>query len=266
MADGSAGSDAWLRTLATGAGSLLAVIALWQLAKWALGIPKFLLPGPLDVLATIVEFGPAWGVHIWTTARATLLGFGLAIVVGLGLAVAIVHSPFLSRLLTPVIVVLQIIPKVAFAPLLLIWFGAGTLPIVAIAFLVAFFPMVVNSAVGMADVEADLIDLTRVYRLSWWRVLFAVRLPNALPHIFSGLRVASTLAVIGTIIGEFVGSNVGLGYLILIANNQMNTSLAFASIIIVSLFGLLLYGLIAAIEHVAMPWRVRPAGGMGLAI
>jgi NitT/TauT family transport system permease protein len=266
MADGSTGGGSWLRSAAIGAGSLLAVVAVWQLVKWSLGIPKFLLPGPLDVLETMVDFGPAWAIHVWTTARATLLGFGLAIIVGLGLAVAIVHSRFLSQLLTPIIVVLQIVPKVAFAPLLLIWFGAGTLPIVAIAFLVAFFPMVVNSAVGMADVEPDLIDLTRVLRLSWWRVLFAVRLPNALPHIFSGLRVASTLAVIGTIIGEFVGSNVGLGYLILIANNQMNTPLAFASIIIVSLFGLMLYGLIAAIETVAMPWRVRPATGMGLTI
>jgi NitT/TauT family transport system permease protein len=253
-----------MRSLATSAASLIALIVGWQLLTWGFAIPKFLLPGPGDVLETIWRFGPAWGNHIWTTARATLLGFGLAVVIGLALAIAIVRSRILSELLTPVIIVLQIIPKVAFAPLLLIWFGTGMLPIVAIAFLVAFFPMVVNSAVGMADVEDDLIDLTRVLRMSWWRVLWTVRLPNALPHIFSGLRVASTLAVIGTIIGEFVGSNVGLGYLILIANNQMNTSLAFASIIIISVFGLGLYGFIVAIEKISMPWRVRSGAMSGL--
>jgi NitT/TauT family transport system permease protein len=266
MSEPSSGLRTRLRSLATGAGSLLAVIAAWQLLTWGFAVPKFLLPGPGDVLETIWSFGSAWGNHIWTTVRATLLGFGLAIIIGLGLAIAIVHSRFLSQALTPVIVVLQIIPKVAFAPLLLIWFGTGTPPIVAIAFLVAFFPMVVNSAVGMADVESDLIDLTRVLRMSWWRVLWTVRLPNALPHIFSGLRIASTLAVIGTIIGEFVGSNVGLGYLILIANNQMNTALAFASIIIISIFGLGLYGSIAAIERVFMPWRARSGVMAGLSI
>ena len=266
MSEASSGLRTRLRSVATGAGSLIALIVAWQLATWWFAVPKFLLPGPSDVLQTIWSFGAAWGNHIWTTVRATLLGFGLAIVIGLGLAIAIVHSRFLREVLTPVIVVLQIIPKVAFAPLLLIWFGTGTPPIVAIAFLVAFFPMVVNSAVGMADVENDLIDLTRVLRMSWWRVLWSVRLPNAMPHIFSGLRIASTLAVIGTIIGEFVGSNVGLGYLILIANNQMNTPLAFASIIIISLFGLSLYGSIAAIERAFMPWRVRSGDLSGLGI
>lgn len=272
MTGGRAGPSRFRRTRAAlrsglpGAGAILAVVVAWQLVTWAFAIPKFLLPSPQDVAESIPRLGGVWAAHIWNTVKATLLGFALAVVLGLGLAIAIVQSRFLSRVLTPVLVILQIIPKIAFAPLFLIWLGTGLPPIVMIVFLVAFFPMVVNSAVGMADVEPELIDLTRVLHLSWWRVLWTIRLPNALPHIFSGMRVASTLAVIGAIIGEFVGSNVGLGYLILIANNQLDTPLAFASIIIISVFGLLLYGVIAAIESRSMPWRVRAPAAQGLSI
>jgi NitT/TauT family transport system permease protein len=152
-------------------------------------------------------------------------------------------------------VVLQIVPKIAFAPLFLVWFGLGPVPIVVITFLVSFFPMVVNATVGLSDIERDLLDLTRVLRLNWWRVLWSIRFPSALPHLFSGLKVASTLAVIGAIIGEFVGSNKGLGYLILIANNNLNTPLALAAIAIVSLFGLVLYSAIVLIEMVSLPWK-----------
>jgi NitT/TauT family transport system permease protein len=115
--------------------------------------------------------------------------------------------------------------------------------------------MVVNATVGLSDIERDLLDLTRVLRLNWWRVLWSIRFPSALPHLFSGLKVASTLAVIGAIIGEFVGSNKGLGYLILIANNNLNTPLALAAIAIVSLFGLVLYSAIVLIEMVSLPWK-----------
>jgi NitT/TauT family transport system permease protein len=150
---------------------------------------------------------------------------------------------------------MQIVPKIAFAPLFLIWFGLGPLPIVVVTFLVAFFPMVVNCAVGLADIERDLLDLARVLKLRWWKVLWSIRFPSALPHIFSGLKIASTLAVIGAIIGEFVGSNKGLGYLVLIANNNLNTPLALAAITLVSLFGLVLYAAIVLLEMVSLPWK-----------
>ena len=128
-----------------------------------------------------------------------------------------------------------------------------------VTFLVAFFPMVVNTAVGLADIERDLLDLARVLRLNWWKVLWSIRFPSALPHIFSGLKVASTLAVIGAIIGEFVGSNRGLGYLVLIANNNLNTPLALASIALISLFGLALYAAIVLLEMVSLPWKPQEA-------
>jgi NitT/TauT family transport system permease protein len=240
--------------------TLLGLVLLWQVVVRAFRIPTFLLPAPTDVWGVAVTFGPHWGKHLWATVRATFLGFGIATGLGILLAIAIVHSRVLSQIITPVIVLLQIIPKIAFAPLFLIWFGIGSLPIVVVTFLVAFFPMVVNTAIGLTEVEPDMLDLTRVLRMSRWRVLWTIRFPGALPHVFGGLRVASTLAVIGAIIGEFVGSNVGLGYLVLIANNNMNTPLAIASIALISAFGLLLYGGILLLERLSMPWKPPEPG------
>lgn len=240
--------------------SLLGLVLAWQLVVRVFKVPTFLLPAPTDVWGVASAFGTNWFKHAWATARATFLGFGVATAFGILVAVAIVHSRVLSQIISPALVVLQIVPKIAFAPLFLIWFGTGPLPIVVVTFLVAFFPMVVNTAIGLAEVEPDLLDLTRVFRMNRWRVLWAIRFPGALPYIFSGLRVASTLAVIGAIIGEFVGSNVGLGYLVLIANSSMNTPLAIASIALISAFGLFLYGAILLLERVSMPWKPAEGG------
>ena len=230
-------------------------MALWQLVVTVFPIPAFILPGPLAVWRTAAAFGTNWIPHAVATISVALAGFAVAIMVGLLLAVIIVHSRLLAQVLTPALVILQIVPKIAFAPLFLLWFGLGPLPIVVVTFLVSFFPMVVNGTVGLSDIERDLLDLTRVLRLNWWRVLWSIRFPSALPHLFSGLKVASTLAVIGAIIGEFVGSNRGLGYLVLIANNNLNTPLALASIALISLFGLALYAAIVLIEMATVPWK-----------
>ena len=155
---------------------------------------------------------------------------------------------------------LQIVPKIAFAPLFLVWFGLGIVSKVTVAFLIAFFPVLINTAVGFVQVEPDLLDLARSIKAPASWVFFRIRFPNSLPYFFAGLRVASTLAVIGAIIGEFVGSDVGLGYLIVIANNQMDTSLALASIFLVSIIGLVLYGAILAIERVCTPWAAAEGG------
>jgi NitT/TauT family transport system permease protein len=218
-------------------------------------IPAFILPGPLTVWETAAAFGANWIPHLIATITVALAGFAVAIVVGVLLAVIIVHSRLLAQILTPALVILQIVPKIAFAPLFLVWFGLGPTPIVIVTFLVAFFPIVVNATVGLSDIERDLLDLTRVLQLNWWRVLWSIRFPSALPHLFSGLKVSSTLAVIGAIIGEFVGSNKGLGYLILIANNSLNTPLALAAIVLISLFGLILYAAIVLIEMASLPWK-----------
>jgi NitT/TauT family transport system permease protein len=244
-----------LRFFGTPLLTLAGLVAGWQLIVTLLPIPAFILPGPLTVWNTAAAFGTNWIPHAIATISVALAGFAVAIVLGLLLAVIIVHSRLLAQVLTPTLVVVQIIPKVAFAPLFLVWFGLGPVPIIVVTFLVAFFPMVVNGTAGLADIEGDLLDLARVLRLNWWRVLWSIRFPSALPHLFSGLKVASTLAVIGAIIGEFVGSNRGLGYLILIANNNLNTSLALAAIALISLFGLMLYAAIVLIEMTLVPWK-----------
>jgi len=235
--------------------TLVGMVALWQLIVTLFPIPAFILPGPLTVWETAAAFGANWIPHLIATITVALAGFAVAIVVGVLLAVIIVHSRLLAQILTPALVILQIVPKIAFAPLFLVWFGLGPTPIVIVTFLVAFFPIVVNATVGLSDIERDLLDLTRVLQLNWWRVLWSIRFPSALPHLFSGLKVSSTLAVIGAIIGEFVGSNKGLGYLILIANNSLNTPLALAAIVLISLFGLILYAAIVLIEMASLPWK-----------
>ena len=200
---------------------------------------------------------------MWATAAATLWGFAVAVVFGVGVAVPIVYSPALNRAVTPLLVTIQIVPKIAFAPLFLVWFGLGMTSKVMVAFLVAFFPVLVNTAIGLVQIEPDLLDLARSLKTSRTWVFRKIRFPNSLPYFFGGLRVASTLAVIGAIIAEFVGSDVGLGYLIVMANNQLDTPLGLASIALISAFGLLLYGAILLLERLAMPWHVPDGGGLG---
>lgn len=260
------GASDRLRYFGTPLATLAGLVALWQLVVWVFPIPAFILPGPAAVWRTAADFGANWIPHAAATLSIALAGFAVAIVVGVALAVLIVHSRALGQVITPAIVVLQIVPKIAFAPLFLVWFGLGPAPIVVVTFLVAFFPMVVNAVVGLSDIEQELLDLTRVLRLNWWRVLWSIRFPSSLPHLFAGLKVASTLAVIGAIIGEFVGSNKGLGYLILIANNNLNTPLALAAIVLVSLFGLALYAAIVLLERVSLPWKPAKDVAGGAAI
>lgn len=236
-----------------------AVLALWQGSVWLLRPPPFILPGIGQVIARLVAFGPNWVGHVIATVEGIALGFLAAVVLGTAGAVLIVSSDLLRRAITPLLVTVQIVPKIAFAPLILVWFGIGLTSRATIAFLVAFFPVLVNTAVGLVQIEPELLDLARSIkaRPSW--VFFRIRFPSSLPYFFAGLRVASTLAVIGAVIGEFVGSDVGLGYLIVIANNQIDTALGLAAIFLISLIGLILYGAVVLTERLCTPW----AGGEG---
>jgi NitT/TauT family transport system permease protein len=155
----------------------------------------------------------------------------------------------------PQIVVLQIVPKVAIAPLLLIWAGYGMTSKVLLALLISFFPIVVNMVTGLVAIEKELLELCRILHAGRWQEFSKVRLPNALPYLFSSLKVASTLAVIGAVIGEFVGGSEGLGHLIIIANTEMRTSMSFVSLFSLSILGFLLYGIVVLAERVLMPWK-----------
>jgi NitT/TauT family transport system permease protein len=237
-----------------------AVLVLWQGSVWLLRPPPFILPGIGQVIARLVAFGPNWVGHVIATVEGIALGFLGAVVLGTAGAVIIVSSDMLRRAITPLLVTIQIVPKIAFAPLILVWFGIGLTSRATIAFLVAFFPVLVNTAVGLVQIEPELLDLARSIKARPAWVFFRIRFPNSLPYFFAGLRVASTLAVIGAVIGEFVGSDVGLGYLIVIANNQIDTALGLAAIFLISVIGLVLYGAVVLTERLCTPWASGEGG------
>jgi NitT/TauT family transport system permease protein len=235
--------------------SIVATIAAWELLTRVLGIPGFILPSPSAVLAEAITRYPLYLYNSWITLYEMVAGFLLAAAVGVFLAVVIVYSRVIRNMIYPQIVALQIVPKVAIAPLLLIWTGYGITSKVLLALLIAFFPIVVNMVTGLVAIEEELIDLCRILQSDRWQEFAKVRLPNALPYLFSSLKVASTLAVIGAVIGEFVGGSEGLGHLIIIANTELRTSMSFVCLICLSLLGFLLYGVVSLAERLFMPWE-----------
>ncbi len=216
---------------------------------------------PLHHAAAVRHPGRRLGVALplprrtsWVTLYETLGGFALSILVGVPLAVLIVYSPALKSALYPLIVLTQSVPKIAIAPVLLLVVGHGEIPKIIVAFLVAFFPVVVDTATGLAATPPELLDLSRSYRASAFKTFLKVRLPMALPFFFAGAKVAITLSVIGAVVGEFVGSDQGLGYVILSATSYWKTELAFSSMILLSVMAIVLFGAVALVERIACPW------------
>ena len=235
--------------------SILGTLAVWEVLTRLSQIPGFILPAPSAIFIEAVTRYPLYLYNSWITFYEMVAGFLLAALVGVFLAVVIVYSRIMRNMIYPQIVVLQIVPKVAIAPLLLIWAGYGITSKVLLALLIAFFPIVVNMVTGLAEIEEELLDLCRILQSGRWQEFSKVRLPNALPYLFSSLKVASTLAVIGAVIGEFVGGAEGLGHLIIIANTELRTSMAFVALFCLSILGLLLYGLVVLAERMFMPWE-----------
>jgi len=235
-------------------GTLLGVLVVWEISTRVFHIPRFIMPAPSAILAE----GWAWRYrfigHTWVTLYETLGGFLLSVVVGVPLAVLIVYSPALKRALYPLIVLTQSVPKIAIAPVLLLVMGHGEIPKVIVAFLVAFFPIVVDTATGLAATPPELLDLSRSYRASAFKTFLKVRLPMAMPFFFAGAQVAITLSVIGAVVGEFVGSDRGLGYIILSSTSYWKTELAFSSMILLSLMAIVLFGAGALVERLVCPW------------
>lgn len=230
--------------------AIASLIVFWELLCRFAKIPMWLLPAPSMIVAALGEWLHLLPVHFMATLTAVFGGFLLALVVGIPIAVAVVYSPFLRRVIFPVLVTLQSVPKVALAPLLLIWVGYGLPSNILISAIVAFFPIVINTAAGLDAVEPELLDLTRSYDSSALKVFWKVRLPSALPFVLSAMKIAISLSVIGAVVGEFVGSDKGLGYLIVNASSTMNTALVFGVILVLSLLGILCFYLIALVEHI----------------
>jgi len=234
--------------------SLIVFVMLWELGCRLFHVPPYLLPTPSDIAVRLYEKRSLYLGHSSVTFYETVGGFALAVLGGCLAAAVIVVVPAIRDVIMPLLLIAQIVPKVAIAPILLIWFGYGVLPKVLIAFLVAFFPIVVNTAQGLASVERELLELAQSLKASRWQVFWKFRVPTALPDLFSGMKIAITLAVIGAVIGEFVGGNRGLGYLIIIANQELDSPLAFAAILILSVGGIVLFGIIELMERIVVPW------------
>jgi NitT/TauT family transport system permease protein len=230
--------------IATAAAALL----LWQFAAVRFDVPAVILPTPIDVAQELWRALPALIVQAGPTAFDTLLSFALAAVLGIGLAIVITYSPLLRDTLYPNLVFFQLVPKVALAPLFVIWLGYGSPARVAFATFISFFPVVISAAVGFAGTDPAVLRLCRSLTASEWRCFLLVRFPFALPAIFSGFKVAMTMAVVGVIIGEFISSQAGLGHYILNAGSRLDTADVFAALGALSVLGVALYGAVALAE------------------
>ena len=244
----------WARSYAWPAAFLVGLVGLWELVCRAARIPVWLLPAPSTVVQETWKWIDRIPAHLWATLCETLGGFALSVLIGVPLAVAIVYSPFLRHVIYPLLLVLNSVPKIALAPLFLIWIGYGAATNVLVATTVAFFPMVVNTASGLESVEPDLLQLTRSLRAGALQVFWKVRLPWALPYIFSGMKLAMSFAVIGAIVGEFVGSDKGLGYLILVASSNLNTAMVFGIMVVLSMLGVAVFSAVCVAERLVCPW------------
>jgi NitT/TauT family transport system permease protein len=235
--------------------AIVALFVFWELAVKVFSIPGYLLPAPSEIVTAFSKMGMArLGGHIGATLVTVILGFLLSVVVSIPLAVVITASPAVSRVIYPLLILTQSIPKVALAPILIVVLGANELPRVLVTFLVAFFPLVVSTAAGLLAAPPELLELGRSYRASKFKELVRIRMPFAIPFIFSGLKVASALSVVGTVVAEFVSANKGLGYLITTSMAFFETATAWGAVVILAFLGMGFFGLIALAEKVLFPW------------
>lgn len=225
-----------------------AILAVWQAAVPLMGLSEFVLPTPAAIGKRMVTDSGLLLSHAYITLLEVLAGFGAGVAVGLPLALAIFYSRPFERAVYPLLVALQTVPKIALAPLLVLYLGYGWGPKIGLAFLISLFPIVISTVVGLQSLDRGLVDLVRSMGASEWQTFVTVRLPAALPSIFGGLKVAISLAVIGAIIGEYIAAERGLGYLQMQATSQFDTTLNFATVISISAVGVLLYSILAGIE------------------
>lgn len=241
------------------------LLAAWEISVRASGVKPVILPPPSIVFAELAS-APLWYLeHAWYTLLITLAGFALAVIIGVLLAVIVVESRLLESTIYNLIVALNSVPKVAIAPLFVIWMGTGAEPKIAIAFLIAVFAIVIDTVLGLKSVPQDIVDLGRSLRGSRLRMLLAIRFPNALPSMFAGMKVAISLALVGAIVGEFVSAQRGLGYVILSAQGMFDTPRVFAAITVLAVVGMILFAILARIERLAIPWHTSQSANAGTA-
>lgn len=242
---------------------LLAVVVLigWEAFARAGSLPAYIMPSPSDVLSTIIDKRDLLLKHTLVTSYEIIGAFIASVVIGVVLAAILVQLPLLDAVLYPWLLTSQVVPKVAVAPLLIMWMGFGAPTIIVIGVLVAFFPVLVNTMTGLKSVEQEPTMLMASMGATPWQRFVHLRLPVALPSVVSSMKIAMTLAAVGAVVGEFVGSNEGLGYLLLYANGALDTKLMFASLFLLSLLTLALYGLVSLSERRLLSWHVSQRTG-----
>jgi NitT/TauT family transport system permease protein len=228
----------------------------WEVLARLFHVPTYILPPPSQILFDLWRKLPRLVVASGHTLQPMVLGFLAAVVFGVALALVIAFSRRLEGVVYPLLVFFQIVPKIAIAPLFIIWFGFGLTPKVLLVFLLSFFPVVVSAITAFRSVDADIVDLARSTGASRLRTFWKVQLPHALPTLFTGFKVAAALSATAAVVAEFVASDNGLGFLLLEYNGALDTSMTFATIIVLSALGLALYGLVELIEHFAIPWHI----------
>jgi NitT/TauT family transport system permease protein len=236
--------------------ALIVFVLLWEVVCRVFSVPAYLVPTPSAIWVDTWKLAGQVSMHTLATTQTTLLGFLASLIVSLPLAVLLTASPAVANTVYPLLVLTQSIPKVALAPILVVIFGSNEMPRVVVTFLVAFFPLVLSIAAGIASVPPELIELGRACRASRWRELWRIRLPYAVPFIFSGLKAAITLSVVGAVVGEFVNADKGLGYLIVTSTAFFQVPLAWGALVLLSLLGIILFQAVVIIEQVFFPWAV----------
>jgi NitT/TauT family transport system permease protein len=233
---------------------------LWEVGVRLSGVPTYILPAPSEIAVELAS-DPLWYArHAAYTIGSCLLGFILALIIGVLAAIGIVYSRVLENTLYTLLVSLNSIPKIALAPLFIIWMGTGAISKVAISMLIALFAIVIDTVLGLRSVDPDVLDLTKSMRATPLQVLWKVRFPTALPAMFAGMKVAISLALVGAIAGEFVASQVGLGYAILTAQGMFQTTRVFAAIVLLGVLGTVLFYLVNLVERWVVPWHVSQRG------
>jgi NitT/TauT family transport system permease protein len=236
--------------------SVLASLLIWEAAVRYFDVPVYLLPPPSMIVGKLISSYPQFLQATADSGLAIAVGFALAVIVGIPAATLMIYSQWFRRSVYPLLLTAQVLPKVALAPLFIVWFGFGLLPKVLMTFLISFFPIVIDSLVGLGSVRPESLMLIRSMGGTRWQAFWKVRLPTALPSVFGGMKVAITFAVVGTIVAEFVGSDSGLGYLLVLARGNLDTVTVFAAILWLIVVGFLFYFAVEAAEWFCV--RGRP--------
>jgi len=233
------------------------ILVAWEFGTKLFGVPTYVLPPPSRILSGYQSIpGERWFEHIWATLRVALLGYGVSIALSLPIAIGLAKSRFISRAIYPLLVVIQSVPVVAVAPIIIVVLGTDDAPRVVITFMISFFPLVVSMTTGLMATPPELLELSRSLRAASWREVTQIRIPYAVPYIFSGLKISITLAVIGAVVSEFVAADKGLGYFIQFSTSMFKLPQAWAGLMVLITMSLLLFQLVNLVQRVFFPWSL----------